>query len=145
MPVWREHLPLSLYDAERMQFNASRVNRYLWRKYRGILQPPRRLLLAVVGADGFVQGLNFVFGLASPGIGVASVYTRRLMGERLKERLLKVAVHEVGHLLGLGHCSNPRCVMRFSNSLYELDEKGSEFCPVCAGKLVEMYGSNMEG
>jgi hypothetical protein len=26
-------------------------------------------------------------------------------------------VHELGHLLNLGHCPNPRCVMHFSNSL----------------------------
>ncbi|MCE4624260.1 MAG: matrixin family metalloprotease [Desulfurococcales archaeon] len=135
VPVWKEELPLSFYDPARMQYNATLVNGFLYDRYRPLIEPRRRLLVGVVGADGFVSGLNFVFGLASPEIGVASVYTARMRGPRLWERVLKVVVHETGHLLGLGHCSDPRCVMRFSNSLMELDEKGSRFCPRCLARL----------
>ncbi len=49
----------------------------------------------------------------------------------------KLILHELGHLLGLGHCVN-YCVMRFSNNLLELDEKPDEFCEECKYKLVKV-------
>jgi archaemetzincin len=139
---WKEYLPLSLYNPGRMQFNAEQVNRELWSRFRPFISPPNRLLLGVRSADGYVEGLNFVFGLASPRLGVASVYTARLQGPRLRERMLKLILHETGHLLGLGHCSDPHCVMRFSNSIIELDEKGDRFCPRCSARLREAYGED---
>jgi len=56
----------------------------------------------------------------------------------LQERALKEAVHELGHLLGLPHCDNPRCIMFFSNTLADTDRKGPGFCPACRGKLPQM-------
>ncbi len=133
---WVQPLPLALYDFERMQYDASRVNEFLARAYSWVRGDS--LIVGVVEGDGYVEGLNFVFGLASPGLGVASVYTARLRigGDpgMFRERLLKVVIHEVGHLLGLGHCRN-ECVMRFSNSLAELDAKPSRFCPECTFRL----------
>ncbi len=52
-----------------------------------------------------------------------------------KERALKEAIHELGHLLGLGHCPNPACVMFFSNSLGDTDRKGPGLCPECRRRL----------
>jgi hypothetical protein len=36
---------------------------------------------------------------------------------------------------GLEHCSNPICVMHFSNSLHDTDLKGWQFCPACQARL----------
>ena len=44
---------------------------------------------------------------------------------------LTEAVHEIGHLLGIGHCPEPTCVMHFSNSLYDTDRKSPMFCGQC--------------
>jgi len=54
--------------------------------------------------------------------GTAELFLRRALTE---------AVHEVGHLLGIGHCPQPTCVMHFSNSLYDTDRKGPTFCSRC--------------
>ena len=103
-------------------------------------------LLLVVAADAYAPGLNFVFGEALLGGRVAVVYTLRLRpeyygdppDERLfHERLLKEALHELGHAWGLKHCSNPRCVMSFSNSILEVDMKEPRYCRRHAEQLME--------
>ena len=138
---WVTTLPLTIYNFSRMQYNAALVNSFLAEHFEGIRGGS--LVVGVVEGDGYVEGLNFVFGLASPQLGVASVYTARLRfgGDPLlfRERLLKVVIHEIGHLLGLGHCNN-ECVMRFSNSLSDLDAKPSWFCPECTLRLKSILG-----
>jgi archaemetzincin len=100
----------------------------------------RPLLLGLTDVDLFAPQLNFVFGQADVAGGVAVVSTHRLRpqfyGEApdarlLAERTLKEAVHETGHLLGLGHCPDRACVMWFSNSIKETDAKGLSFCGGC--------------
>jgi len=136
--LWSVTVPLAFYDFSRMQYRAEDINAYLYNEFRGIVEPRRRLVVGVVEGDGYVSGLNFVFGLASPGKGVATVYTRRLWigapPSLFLERLAKVIVHETGHLMGLPHCEN-NCVMRFANSLGELDAKPRSFCPSCRARL----------
>jgi hypothetical protein len=43
----------------------------------------------------------------------------------------KEAVHELGHVYGLLHCKNTRCVMHFSISLHYVDTKERSFCQSC--------------
>lgn len=50
----------------------------------------------------------------------------------LRERLLKEAVHELGHTLGLTHCEDYSCAMAPSHSVEWIDVKTSAFCPNCA-------------
>jgi len=56
-----------------------------------------------------------------------------------RERILKEAVHELGHTFGLSHCSSPSCVMFFSNSLPGTDRKKSDFCPECRRRLLRVF------
>ncbi|MEB3787200.1 MAG: archaemetzincin family Zn-dependent metalloprotease [Desulfurococcales archaeon] len=136
------HLSAGVYDFSRGQVDAARVNRLLYDLYRDFVEPPRRLVVGVTRADGYVDGLNFVFGLAEPRLGVASVYARRLEAgdpRLFAERLAKEIAHEVGHLLGLGHCSTPGCVMNFSNSLAEVDAKRLWFCEECRRRVTGLF------
>ena len=99
-------------------------------------------LLGVTEADLFVPVLTFVFGEAQMPGRAAIVSLHRLREEyyglppdetRLEERLLKEAMHELGHTRGLRHCDDWRCVMTSSHAVEKLDVKGVGFCPQCAG------------
>ena len=141
--IWRLPTPLSAFNFERVQYDAGRVVEWLASHYASLLRPGSRLVVGVADADGYVEGLNFVFGLAVPRLGAAVVFTRRLKygADRgvYMERLVKEVLHEVGHLLGLGHCRNPECVMSFSNSLAEVDSKRAWFCQSCRALLARRY------
>jgi archaemetzincin len=104
----------------------------------------QELILGVTVVDLYVPALNFVFGLADSRqkTGVISLarldpkfYGRPGDPGLLQERVLKEAVHELGHLLSLGHCRNPACIMFFSNTLADTDRKGPDFCPACRQRL----------
>jgi archaemetzincin len=101
-------------------------------------------ILGIIDADIFVPNLNFVFGEAECPGKAALISLWRLRPEYYGsppktelfiERGTKEALHELGHTLGLRHCSNPFCVMYFSNSIFETDRKQSLFCNKCFRKL----------
>ena len=132
--------PMKAFNWSRMQFRADEVNYSIYNVFRGLASEGVKIV-AVVWGDGYVEGMNFVFGLATPELGVATVYTRRLESEgKLEERLVKEVLHELGHLLGLGHCNNKKCVMSFSLTLAEVDAKGPGFCSECSLRLARALG-----
>ncbi len=103
-----------------------------------------RAVLGVTSLDLYERGLNFIFGLANPGLRAAIISTFRLRPEfygeapdreLLHERAIKEAMHELGHVFGLSHCPNRKCVMHFSNSIIDTDVKGPLYCPECRRKL----------
>ena len=88
--------------------------------------------LWIVDQDLFAPGMNFVFGQARKGMG-AVLSTARL-GNAFSF-IVKEAIHEMGHVLGLDHCRLP-CVMTFSNSVADANLKVSRLC-ICCRKLLE--------
>lgn len=124
--------PPDAYDARRRQFRAEA----LLQRARSCAERP---IVAVTDADCYAGSLNFVFGIAEVGGRAAAVSLHRLRGastdERFHQRMAKEVIHELGHGEGLGHCRDPKCVMRFSNSLAETDAKSKELCPACLRHL----------
>ncbi|MBM4315780.1 MAG: archaemetzincin family Zn-dependent metalloprotease [Deltaproteobacteria bacterium] len=129
-----------VYDPGRAQYNSSLILQQL------ITRPPLNAekILGVLDVDLFIPILTFVFGEAQlKGIG-AVVSTHRLHNrfyglpedsELTTDRLLKEAVHELGHTFGLVHCLQPKCVMNASTYVEHIDQKSSEFCPLCEKRV----------
>lgn len=131
-------------NPRRGQCDAERLLEALRAKYR-VSEGER--LIAILDCDAYVEGLNFVFGIAAPNWG-GVVFLERLKPEfygqsaspaLLQNRVLKVSLHELGHSLGLRHCTNRRCVMWFDNTVYEVDAKRARFCVSCTLALETMY------
>ena len=114
------------YDRSRMQYNASILLNSITSTSARATTDSSVYLLWIVSEDIFVRGMNFVFGIAKPGKG-AVLSTYRLDSLNL---IKKEAIHEMGHVFGLQHCSN-KCVMQFSNSVNEAKKKPAELCDKC--------------
>ena len=89
------------------------------------------------------QGWNFVFGQASPEERVG-VWSIARFGDPdgsdesfrlVLLRTLKLATHEIGHILSLAHCTAYECNMNGCNSLDESDRHPLALCPECLAKL----------
>ncbi len=126
------------FNKGRRQYNASEIVRIA---SPSVLKPA----LIVADLDLYVEDLNFVFGLVSDMVGLISI--KRLSnsfygipgnGNLHRRRVNVVALHEVGHLLGLGHCSDRSCCMSFHNSIWEVDRSNPRFCTDCWGKILSI-------
>jgi archaemetzincin len=109
-----------------------------------LLLPEPGFVLGVTSEDLYFSIFTFVIGEACLGGRAAMVSTHRLHEERyglppnparLRERLLKEAVHELGHCHGLVHCPHSLCVMHASTTAEHVDQKGSELCDACLRAL----------
>jgi archaemetzincin len=130
-------LPLDTYDRYRQQCNSTAMLEKMARMHFD------GMALGVIDADLFASALNFVFGEADPVEGMAVISLARLKEEfydrkpdwkLLLSRAQKEALHEMGHLYGLSHCPDRRCVMFFSNTIGETDNKSARFCQGCAAR-----------
>jgi archaemetzincin len=102
-------------------------------------------LLGVAAVDLFVPVLTFVFGEAQLHGRCALVSLHRLREEfyglpprpeLLRERLLKEALHELGHTFGLRHCKDWSCAMASTHAIERLDLKNAAFCPRCRSVIL---------
>jgi archaemetzincin len=104
---------------------------------------PGLLRLGLTALDLCLPGFSHVFGQAQMNGRAAVVSSRRLAGPAgdaprsvLYTRLVKVALHEMAHVLGAVHCHRPECLMRFSSTLVQVDALEVAFCPDCAALLL---------
>lgn len=104
-------------------------------------------VLALTEADLFAPERRFIFGEATLGGCCALVSLARLREgapERFPARLLGEALHEIGHVAGLGHCPVSGCIMVPARAVREIDARGHLFCPRCAAEL-GLSGPNRRG
>ena len=127
----------SYYDRSRAQYNAIKIIQSIENK-----NGPVNLICTT--KDLFIPIFTFVFGLAKLNGKTAIISTHRLENryyglpddqDRLRQRLLKEAIHELGHLAGLRHCPQFDCVMAGSTSADEIDIKSHNHCESCRKKI----------
>ena len=130
------------YDASREQY----LDSSLLAEMKASGTSKNEKVLGVINVDLYTPGLNFVFGKADSTSGTAIISLCRLRQEYygspqnkalFHDRVLKEAIHELGHTFGLEHCSNAICIMHFSNSLQDTDLKQATFCSQCRPKLIK--------
>jgi archaemetzincin len=136
--------PAHLYDTRRKQWISDKILDWLLRNHN---PDSDTKVLAICNFDAYSGDLNFVLGEAHMGGRVAAIYIPRLRQELyvkksdinklVEQRVIKEAVHELGHAFGLTHCEKSRCVMHFSNSLQDTDFKHYIFCERCNKILKE--------
>jgi archaemetzincin len=140
------NVPNDSLNPARGQYDATRILNRLPSLLEGEAEQ-RDVVLGIADVDLYAEGLNFVFGEAEPGGRFAVISLARLHQSFYAfpenktiflERARKEAVHELGHVFGLAHCTNPGCVMFFSNSLLDTDRKSASFCSRCRARLEEL-------
>lgn len=140
--------PKFAFHPERQQYHSTEILSRLVSLTGASSNPlgtaPGSRLLGVTSSDLFIPILTFVFGEAQLEGDCALVSFHRLRQEFyglppdprvLRERLLKEAVHELGHTLGLTHCEDYACAMAPSHSVEWIDVKSSAFCPACQAAI----------
>jgi archaemetzincin len=80
-----------------------------------------------------IFGLSYISGNTS----IVSDYRLQSVDNHLFEnRLKKVIIHELGHNLGLSHCSVDTCLMSETNGdIVKLNKTGGDYCKKCRRKL----------
>ena len=131
----RMEIPEISYNVRRRQYNAEILVFGMMKQ----MPSDAKSMIGIIDADLFVPDLNFVFGLAYHDTAVIALPRLRpeCYGEDkniflFKERILKEAVHELGHTFGFAHCPDIRCIMHLSNNLADTDIKGPGLCRVCS-------------
>ncbi|SRR5271157_1050903 len=152
-------LPVDIWDAmpipedafmrARNQYNAMGIIRYLAENH----SDSGLKVLGIMGKDICNPIITYVFGEAYMGGRAAVMSSARLSAnlsgepasrERFLDRVVKVALHEIGHTFNIPHCHTGRCVMRASNNLTELDDKLNYLCDYCEIFLLDALRHAMQ-
>jgi archaemetzincin len=134
-------LPLRLdpefaFHGERQQYHSSEI----LHRMQQFVAPDSWRVLGIAAVDLYIPILTFVFGEAQMGGPCAVLSAHRLRQEfyglpsdqeLFRQRVIKEAVHEVGHTLNLTHCDDYRCAMASSHAVEWIDLKESALCGGC--------------
>ena len=123
------------FDLEREQYHSTRILEKL-----AAAAPAQALkVLAITTDDLFIPILTHVYGEAQLGGRACIISTCRLdeglplsrRNERSQMRLIKEALHELGHTFNLRHCPDRRCCMHYCRSVRDVDRKSEHLCRHC--------------
>lgn len=136
----RGEMPDSCKKPYKKRYNANKILDYL--KYEKPKDIPFILALTTEGIATKKEPYEEwgILGLGSrPGpVCVISTANMGIYEPQLKDRLIKVCLHEMGHNFGLPHCESgePRCFMRSANgTVRTVDEEEKFLCTRCTSYL----------
>jgi archaemetzincin len=98
-------------------------------------------VVGVLNLDLFIPIFTHTFGEAKIGgkFALVSLFRMRKNPDGsspppslVYERGVKIALHELGHLFDLLHCEYKNCLMHYSGSIKELDERPLNLCEYCS-------------
>jgi len=122
-------------DPERRQYHSTLI----LEKLAAVTPSHTIKVLAITSKDLFIPILTYVYGEAQLGGKTCIISTHRL-SEGISpvhqkaiyyQRVVKEAVHEVGHTFNLRHCKNEDCIMHYCRSIKDVDSKSDQFCRYC--------------
>ena len=138
-----EPLPKSAWYAPRARYRADTLLDHL----KESVAPAHRIVIGITEKDiSCTKGEHVdwgIFGLGEVDGRACIVSTFRLGArgadeKKLRERLRKVAIHEVGHVTGLPHCPKAGCVMQDAEaSIDTVDRESGAFCAECKAASVK--------
>ena len=133
-------IPESTFDEVRLKYNAGiLINELDALDFDGYSK-----IVGVISRDMFIQIFNHVYGQAVQGGSRALLSLFRLnrnadgstpQPSLFFERAAKIALHEIGHLFDLFHCSETKCIMHFSGVIEDLNKIPFYLCRDCARRL----------
>ncbi len=96
-------------------------------------------VLAVAQVDLFIPILTHVYGEAQLGGSACIVSTYRLnegrsgvdISRKGIDRIIKEAIHELGHTFNLRHCPQESCIMHYCRNEADVDRKSDQLCRYC--------------
>jgi archaemetzincin len=137
----RVDLPQSAWTAPRERWRAEKLLEFLGPR----LPQDGFRILGLTGADiSTTKGDHADWGIFGLGTieGTTCVISSFRLGRNVTKlqarvRLGKVAVHEIGHTLGLKHCPNAYCLMEDAKGKVATTDRDTDLCQDCRAKLAE--------
>lgn len=123
------------FDHKRNQYHSTPI----LEKFAELVEPRFEKVLILTSVDLFIPILTHVYGEAQLGGRTCIVSTARLHEgleeepdqEAFRKRVIKEALHELGHTFKLVHCKDPHCIMHYCRSIQDVDRKINEMCRYC--------------